>query len=149
MSRTWSWIFRALYAVLGLADPLIRSWYESFGLGNVVEVRLVGHRSGSPRRVLLGLLRAGEGLYLGHPNGQVAWTRNLFSAGHGELRWRDGPVLDFRPVLLPDGDERDAAIRATDQHPFPGNLIYRAGRGHVRAAGVYFRLEPVSPTRDR
>lgn len=144
VSRAWSWVFRVLYAFLGLVDPLIRSWFESFGLGNVVEVRLVGRRSGRPRTVLLGLLRTTDQLYLGHPNGEVAWTLNLASAGRGELRWHQGPALEFRPVRLADGNEREAAIQATDQHPFPGNVIYRAGRGHIREVGVYFRLEPLA-----
>jgi hypothetical protein len=39
------------------------------------------------------------------------------------------------------GAEREAAILATMQHPFPGNVIYRLGRSHVRATGVFFRLE--------
>jgi hypothetical protein len=39
--------------------------------------------------------------------------------------------------------ERGDAIRATSQHPFPGNLIYRLGRGHIRAVGVFFRIMPL------
>lgn len=39
------------------------------------------------------------------------------------------------------GVEREHAIMATDQHPFPGNLIYRLGRRHVLAAGRYYRPE--------
>lgn len=144
MSRTWSRIFRATYAALRLLDPAIRAWYGTFGLGNLVELQVPGRRTGRRRSTLLGLLRASDGLYLGHPNGEVSWTRNLASAGEGELRWRDGPHVFFRPVRLEPGEERDAAILATDQHPFPGSFLYRAGRRHVRAVGVFFRLEPLA-----
>ena len=143
MSSGWSRTFDAAYAVLRVLDPAIRAWYGAFGLGNVIELHVVGRRSGRSRSILLGLLRTDGGLYLGHPNGEVGWTRDLESAGRGKLRWRDGPPVEFRPVRLPIGDERDAAIRATEQHPFPGDLLYRAGRRHVRRVGVFFRLEPL------
>ena len=83
-------------------------------------------------------------MYLGHPDGEAGWTRDLQAAGEGRLVMHGLPPLDFRPVLLPLGAERDAVISATGQHPFPGNLVYRLGRRHVLATGVYFRLEPVS-----
>jgi hypothetical protein len=57
------------------------------------------------------------------------------------LRHPNGVEWQFTAVRLPMGDEREGAIRATGQHPFPGNLVYRLGRGHVRAVGVFFRLE--------
>jgi hypothetical protein len=47
---------------------------------------------------------------------------------------------DFSAARLQPGEERERAIRATGQHPFPGNLVYRLGRGHVRRSGVFFRL---------
>ena len=37
-----------------------------------------------------------------------------------------------------------AAILATDQHPSPGDLAYRLGRRHVRAVGVFFRVEVIA-----
>jgi hypothetical protein len=40
--------------------------------------------------------------------------------------------------------ERESVIRATGQQPFPGNLSYRLGRRHIRAVGVFFRLEDPS-----
>jgi hypothetical protein len=50
-----------------------------------------------------------------------------------------------RAARLPDGNERDAVILATaHQQPFPGNLAYRAARGHILAMGVYFRLDPLA-----
>jgi hypothetical protein len=126
-------------------EPLIRALHASVGLGNVVELRVTARRTGRQRAVLLGLLRARSRLYLGHPNGETAWTRDLEAADRGQLAWRHVPALWFRPIRLGHGQERDAAIRATDQHPFPGNLIYRLARRHVLAVGVYFRLEPLEP----
>ena len=34
-------------------------------------------------------------------------------------------------------------MRLFDQHPFPGNLVYRAARGHIRAVGVYFEIDRI------
>jgi len=141
-SLAWSLGFRALYRTLGWLDPVLRLWWHGYGLGNVVQVTIVGRRTGRPHRTLLGLLRADGRWYLGHPNGSAHWTRNLDAAGGRLLIGWPGqaPVL-FRAVPLPQGGERDRAIRATAQHPFPGNLIYRLARSHVRAAGRYYRLE--------
>ena len=142
-SRFWRVFFRVMYAFLGLVDPLIRAWWRRFGLGNVVELRVPGRRTGRERSTLVGLLMDGDDRYLGHPNGEVAWTRNLEAAGEGRLVFREGLELTFSAVRLGPGAQRDAAIRATwSQHPFPGDLIYSLARRHVRAAGVYFRLDP-------
>ena len=131
-----------MYALLAIADPLIRGWYARAGLGNVVELVVRGRRTGRRRSVLVGLLHAGDRQYLGHPNGHTAWTRNLEASGVGELSGPWGGPLPFRAVRLPDGAERRDAILATWQHPFPGNLVYRLGRRHILARGVYFRVEP-------
>ena len=146
VSRIWSLSLHWFYRFLVLIDPLVRTWYARFGLGNTIDLVVPGRRSGRPRAVLLGLLRVDGQLYLGHPNGDVAWTRNLEAAGVGELRLHGLATLTFRPVRLPPGDEREAAIRATwRQHPFPGNLIYYLARDHIRAVGAFFRLEPATP----
>ncbi len=135
-------LFRGLYRMLRILDPLLRVAYGTAGLGNVHELR-VRSRRGRLRSLLLGLLRTDDGLYLGHPNGWAPWTRDLAAAGRGELVWRDHEPVEFRPVLLVDGPEREAVIRATwSQHPFPGGLIYSVMRRHVRRHGVYFRLDP-------
>jgi len=60
--------------------------------------------------------------------------------GQGVLRYPNGAEWHFSAARLALGDEREQAIRATGQHPFPGNLMYRLGRGHVRRHGVFFRL---------
>jgi len=141
-SRGWGSGFRALYRVLGLADPLLRRWWLRQGLGNVVQVSIPGRRTGRPRDVLLGLLVADGQWYLGHPNGPAQWTRNLDAAnGHLRLTWPGQQPVSFEAHWLADGPERDRAIAATSQHPFPGDVIYRLGRRHVRAVGRYYRLE--------
>lgn len=143
MSRSWSFALRWFYRFLKLIDPLVRLWYEPFGIGNTIELVARGRRSGKPRRVLLGLLQVEGRLYLGHPNGDIAWTRNLEAAGEGELQVRGMTPVFVQPVRLPPGPEREAVIQATwRQHPFPGNLIYWLARGQIRAVGTFFRLEP-------
>ena len=138
----WSLAFRALYRVLGWADPLLLAWWRRFGLGNVVLVTTTGRRTARPREILLGLLATDGRWYLGHPDGAAAWTRNL-DADHGRLlvRWPGLEAAPFVARLLPVGPERERAILATWQHPFPGDLLYRLARRHVLAVGRYYRLE--------
>jgi hypothetical protein len=143
VSRFWRRAFGGSYRFLGVVDPLIRAAWVRWGLGNVVELRLVARRSGRPRSLMLGLLRAGDDLYLGHPNGETSWTRDLDAAQSAQLVLHGLPPLDVRAHLLPDGLERTGVIRATGQHPFPGNLAYRLARRHVLAVGRYYRLEPI------
>lgn len=142
MSPVWRLGFRLLYAFLALTDPLIRAWWSRAGMGNVVELVAPGRRTGKRRSVMVGLLHANGRQYLGHPNGPVAWTRNVEAAGGGELNLHGVGPIPIRVVPLPRGEEREAAIRATWQHPFPGNVIYRLARGHILEAGVYYRVEP-------
>jgi hypothetical protein len=56
--------------------------------------------------------------------------------------WPEGLPLEFRVTRVLEGPEYEAVIRATDQHPFPGKVIYRLARRHVRAAGICYRLAP-------
>lgn len=142
MSRSWLVAFRLMYRTLALMDPLIRAYWRRFGIGNVVELQVTSRRRGGTRSRLVGVLRAGDRIYLGHPNGHVGWTRDLEQAGRGGLSWPREAPIPFTAQRLPNGEERTAAIRATSQHPFPGNLVYRLGRRHVMAAGVYFRVTP-------
>lgn len=142
LSHSWSLGFRALYRLLGWLDPLLRLWWLQSGLGNVVQVTIAGRRTGFPRRTLLGLLSADGKWYLGHPNGPAQWTRNLDAAsGRLLLTWPGQAPVSFEARPLEFGAERERAILATDQHPFPGDLIYRLGRRHVLATGRYYRLE--------
>ena len=141
MSSFWRRAFNAQYRLLAWFDPQIRSIWRRRGIGNILELRVVRRDGKGERTRLLGLLHAGNGLYLGHPNGDVGWTRDLAAAGGGVLRYHNGVEWHFSAARLPAGEEREQAIRATGQHPFPGNLVYRLGRGHVRKSGVFFRLE--------
>ncbi len=133
-----------MYAVIGFLDPLVRREWRStgIGLGNVVELRVAGRRSGRYRSVLLTLLREGERWFLGHPNGDVAWTLNLEAAGTADLKFtRTVPIPIIARRL--SGAERDVPMRLFHQHPFPGNLVYRAARAHIRAVGVYFEIDRI------
>ncbi len=140
-SAFWRRYLPLQYRLIRLLDPLVRLQWRAFGLGNIVELRVPGRRSGQPRPVLLGLLRDGEHWFLGHPNGDIPWTLNLEANGGGELVFRPPTRLRIRATRLPAGDLRDRAILATSQHVFPGNLVYRLARAHVRAVGTYFLIE--------
>jgi hypothetical protein len=136
-----------MYAMIRFLDPWIRPVWASFGLRNVVELRVAGRRSGAQRRVLLTLLRDEEQWFLGHPNGDVSWTRNLESAGTADIAFPRSSSLAIRahrldPAEPGDASLRDRAIGSTGQHPFPGNVVYRLARAHIRAEGVYFAVRP-------
>ena len=145
-SRFWHRWLPIQYRLIRLLDPLARTWWRGFGLGNVVELQVPGRRTGRMRRVLLGLLRDGDRWFLGHPNGDVAWTRNLEAAGAAALVFRSPTRLAVRATRLAPGELRDRAIAATGQHVFPGNLVYRLARRHILAAGTYFLIEPAAGT---
>ena len=140
-SRGWRRFFPVMYRVIRLTDAPLVAWWRRFGFGNFVELRVAGRRSGQERRAILGLLRAGNRWFLGHPSGHVAWTRNLEAATDAEVVIRWPATVPVRATLLPPGELRDRAILATGQHPFPGNLVYRLARAHIRAEGVFFLLE--------
>jgi hypothetical protein len=141
VSRFWHAAFRLQYRILALIDPLVRGIWRRFGIGNTLELRVERRDGRGVRSRLVGLLRADGHRYLGHPNGDVGWTRDLAASGRGVLVWRNGGQLRFTAKRLEPGPERERAILATGQHPFPGNLTYRLGRGHIRAVGVFFRVE--------
>ena len=146
-SVAWHLGLRVMYRFLRLLDPLIRSGLRMGvgGLDGVVAVHVAGRRSGSDRSTLITLLHVDANRYIGHPNGDAGWTRNVEVAGIIRI---DPPTADgdtFSVVRLPPGPERDAVIRATrTQQPFPGNLVYRAANRHIAAVGVYFRLVPAA-----
>jgi hypothetical protein len=140
-STAWRLYLRAQYRLIRLLDPFVATFWRAYGLGNVVELRVAGRRTGRPRPILLGLLRDGDAWFLGHPNGDVAWTRNLEAAGTAQLSFRYPAAVPIRATRLPPGELRDRAILATGQHVFPGNIVYRLARAHVRALGVYVSIE--------
>ena len=144
MSRFWAAAWPRLYRVLRLFEPLIRLVTRRYGLGVTIELRLRRRGNGGSRSVLLGLLHVRGDWYIGHPNGECGWTRDLDAAGRAVVSaaWL-GPTR-VRTVLLPVGEERSDAIQATfSQQPFPGNVVYWLARRHVRAVGRYYRLEVV------
>ncbi len=147
MSPFWSLTLRLLYRVITRLQLLVRPWAEGIGLGNVVELVVVGRRTSRRRVVLLGLLRVDQRWYLGHPNGPVNWTWNPDAAGSASLVLVHQPPVEIRPELLPDGEERRRVIAATwHQHIFPGNVIYWLARRHIFAVGRYYRIEPLQPS---
>ena len=145
-SGFWRRALPLMYAMLRFMDPVIRgSWQASgTGLGNVVELRVAGRQTGAYRRVLLTLLMDGDRWFLGHPNGDVSWTRNLEAAGTADIAFRRQAPISVRARRLEPGEERDHAIRTTNQHPFPANIVYGLARAHIRAVGVYFAIEPTA-----
>ena len=145
-SRFWNRALPVMYGFIKLLDPLIRSSWQASGMGlrNVVELRVAGRRTGTYRRVLLTLLQDGDQWFLGQPNGDVHWTRNLEAAGTADICFRRQAPVAIRARRLGAGELRDRAIRSTGQHPFPANLIYRLARRHIRAVGVFFAIDPVS-----
>ena len=133
------------YRLLAGFDPLIEPVWRRFGIGNVVRVVIPGRRSGLPRALFLGILRVGEQVYIGHPDGACGWTANLDAAGACEIEWHDGARRQLVAIPLGRGPERDAALRAAlRQHPFPAGIFYWLARGRLRAVGRYYRLEPTS-----
>src|SRR5688572_18420996 len=122
----WRAVFRLQYQILAFLDPLIRSTWRRGGIGNVLELRVAKRNGTGSRSRLVGLLRANGQLYLGHPSGHVGWTRDLEAAGTARLIWPNTDELELRATRLAATDgQREQAILATGQHPFPGNLVYR------------------------
>ncbi len=141
-SAAWNVTWRAAYALIRVMDPLLRWTWFSVGLGITSRLTVRGRKTGRERSVLVGLIRVGGHWYVGHPNGEVAWTRNLRSLGSARLAPRPEAPVDVTAAPLELGAERDAVIIATaEQQPFPANLLYRGARGHILSEGRYFRLE--------
>lgn len=124
-------------------QPIVRPWVERVGLGNVVELVVAGRRTGRRHVVLLGLLQVDGERYLGHPNGQANWTRNLDAAASATLVSTHQPPVEIHADLVPPGEERNRVVVATwSQHVFPGNVIYWLARRHIFAVGRYYRIRP-------
>ena len=127
--------FRVTYAFLRLVDPLVRWTWFSVGLGITAKLTVRGRRSGRERSVLVGLIRVGGAWYVGHPNGEVAWTANLRAARKAVIAPRPEARVEVIATPLANGPERDEVIAATsEQQPFPGNLLYGAARLAVETA---------------
>jgi hypothetical protein len=108
----------------------------------ILELRLVGRRTGRPRPVLVTLIRVRGAWYVGHPNGPAAWLANLEAAGVVTATLLGFPPVRLRATFLPVGPERTAVIRATSSEQLiPARPLYWAARGHILRAGIYCRLE--------
>lgn len=142
-SAAWNVIWRAAYTFIRAIDPLLRWTWFSVGLGITSRLTVRGRTTGQERSVLVGLIRVDGRWYVGHPNGEVAWTRNLDSRRAARVSPRPEAPVDVGAAPLERGAERDAVIVATaEQQPFPANLLYRGARRHILSEGRYFRLEP-------
>jgi hypothetical protein len=146
-SAAWRLIWRSGYRPMRFLGPLIRrAWRtRSSYLRRLVELDVAGRRTGRPRPIIVTCLTVDGTSYVGHPNGEVAWTRNVEAAGVLGVISADGSVRHVRAIRLRPGPERESVIRATwSQQPFPVKFLYSAARDHVRRVGVYFRLEPTA-----
>lgn len=147
-SRAWSAVFRASYAVIRLAGAIVNALIRRGApfTGAFATLELAGRRSGRPRPIPVTLLTLEGRWYVGHPDGAAGWTANLAAAATVRLIRSGAAAVVVRAVLLPDGAERTAVIRATARlQPFPASLLYRAARAHILAAGTYYRLAPDQP----
>jgi hypothetical protein len=147
----WRFYFRAQYRMLRLLSPLLRwAWSRRLpGLAAVVDLEIQGRLTGRPRRTLVTLLTVEGHWYVGHPNGEAAWTRNLAATGVARLGLADGTEHEVAAVRLYGGPEREAVIRATwSQQPFPADIVYMLARAHVRRIGIYYRLIERSEQRE-
>lgn len=145
-SGAWGTAWRAWYRFLRLGGPVIAGFARRTGFGNLVVLRVSGRHSGRERALPLGLLTVDGRRYVGHPNGDTAWTMNLAAAGRALLECPGEGAVAVRPVRLAAGRERDTVVRASfHQHPFPGNALYRLSGAHVQAYGAFFRLEADEP----
>jgi hypothetical protein len=140
----WGRFFRVQYRILALIDPAVRRIWRRFGIGGIVELDVERRDGRGVRSRMIGLLQLDSHLYIGHLSGDTGWTRDLRAAGRAVLRYHDGTEWLVRAVPLALGDERERCLRATGQHPFPGNLLHRLARRHMRVWAVYFRLEEVA-----
>src|SRR5438552_2310344 len=110
-SRAWSLVWRAGYAVLRRLGPVVR---VLVGLGvptlgdSIVELGIVGRRTGRPRTVLVTLLRIDGRWYVGHPDGPCAWLANLAAMDSLLVTLPHRAAVRVRPVFLSPGPERDA-----------------------------------------
>jgi len=136
-SRAWHAAFTVLLGSLPRSLALLVARRTPLPYTELV---ITGRSSGLPRSTVVTLFELGGRWYVGNPNGDAQWTRNLAAAGSAVVvRGQDRTTVGA--VVLPAGTERDAVVRRTAHQPPPASLIYLLGRRHVSAAGIYFRLE--------
>ena len=111
--------------------------------GEVAVLSLIGRKTGMARPVSVGLVVLGGRRYVGHANGMTAWLFNLAEMETVMLTIAREPALAVHPIALELGPERDAVIDAAGRRgPLHNRPLYRASRGHIRRAGIYYRLDP-------
>ena len=138
-SPRWRTTFRVL--LFSAPRPLMAMLAQRVQRMPYAELQIVGRNTGQQRRTVLTLFVVDGQWYVGHPNGQSQWVRNL-TAANSAVVIKGNQRTTVRPFELADGEERDKVVAATSQQPFPAGPVYRAGRAHVRSVGSYFRLEP-------
>jgi hypothetical protein len=145
--RAWRLTWRAFYAMARRIGPATRAlvWLRIPTFHNeVVELPLVGRRTGRARPVIVGLIRHGEHWYVGHPNGPRPWLANLAATDSLVVTPPRSSPLRVRAIPLEVGAEREAVIRAgARQLPLPIRPLYVGARGHILRAGLYYRLHPL------
>ena len=110
----------------------------------IVELRLVGRKTGLARTVLIGMSRIDGLLYVSHPNGSTAWLANLGAADAVTLLIKHETPIQVHSTPLGLGPERDAAIRATGRQEWLFiRPFYWASLKHILRAGVYHRLDVI------
>lgn len=143
----WHVTWRVLFGAARLTNTLMRG-FRGLPLpstSEIVELRLVGRKTGKRRDVLVGMSRIDGRMYVGHPNGPTAWLANLAAADAATLRIKHQPPVRVRSVPLGLGPERDAAIRATGKQEWlVVRPFYWASTGHILRAGVYHRLDVIA-----
>ena len=128
-SQAWHLTFRLVYAILRATDHVFRSSWLNGALGITSLLTVRGRQTGRERSVLVGLIQVNERWYVGHPNGNVAWTMNLRHARRARLALVAHSSIDVSAEPLAPGEERDGVIHAAgEQQPFPANVLYRAAR---------------------
>jgi hypothetical protein len=146
-SLGWRITWRAAYAVVRHLGSIVRlcaaADVPTFS-DRILELALVGRRTGRSRTVLVTLITYRGSWYVGHPNGRAGWLANLGAAEAVPARVLGQPPLRVRSVPLALGPERTAVILETArQQPILARTLYRAAQGHILRAGVYHRLELV------
>lgn len=140
----WRVTWRVLFAITRRTGGLMRA-FRGLPLPStqeIVELRLIGRKSGRRRDVLVGMSRIDGRLYVGNPNGPTAWLANLSAADAATLQIKHQPSVLVRAVPLGLGPEREAAIRATARQEWLlVRPVYRASMRHILRAGVYHRLD--------
>ena len=98
----WQVTWRVLFFMARRTNALMRV-FRGLPLpstSQIVELRLVGRKSGKRRDVLVGMSRIDGRMYVGHPNGPTAWLANLAATDVATLQVKHQPPIRFGPWPL-------------------------------------------------